>query len=408
LWPADRRVAYVLKVYPRLSETFIVNELLAHQRAGRKLEIFSLRPPGDGRFHEMIGEVGFPVTYVPSGGLHAETLWDSMRGDDLDGAWPALADAHGADARDAYQGLWVARAALERRIGHLHAHFASAAGIVSRIAARAAGLTYSVTAHAKDIFHEDVEQPVLAAVLSDARTAITVSDFNVAHLRAVAPSAALHRVYNGVALDRFPFTSPARRPARILAVGRLIEKKGFGDLVDACALLAATGRRVECDIVGGGPLASVLAARIAEHGLQRQVRLLGARSQDEVRRAMADAAVLAAPCVVGSDGNRDGLPTVLLEAMALGTPCVGTPVTGIPEAIEHGRTGLLVGERRPAELAGALTRLLDDGALRERLAHAARARIERYFDVDRNAERLRELSWPGARPMTVPTMAGVA
>jgi colanic acid/amylovoran biosynthesis glycosyltransferase len=222
---------------------------------------------------------------------------------------------------------------------------------------------------------------------------VTVSDFNVTHLRGAAPAARVQRVYNGLHLERFPFSAPADRAARILAVGRLIEKKGFGDLVDACALLAAQGRRFGCDIVGSGPLAVALAARIAEHGLRDTVRLLGPYSQDEVQRAIRGAAVMAAPCVVGSDGNRDGLPTVLLEAMALGTPCVATPVTGIPEAIEDERTGLLVAERRPAQLAGALARMLDDASLRVCLAGAARARVEERFDADRNAARLRAVAW---------------
>ena len=403
--PDPCRVGYVLKVYPRLSETFIVSELLAQQRAGQDVEIFSLRPPGNGRFHEMVGEVGFPVTYVPSAGLHADTLWDAIRdaGSDLPAGWAALAGAAGADARDVYQALWLAAAARQRGIGHLHAHFASAAAIVSRLAARAAGLTYSVTAHAKDIFHESVDEDILGAVLGDASAAVTVSDFNVEHLRGVAPRARLERVYNGLELDRFPFSEPAAQPPRILAVGRLIEKKGFGDLVDACSVLAAEGRSFSCDILGGGPLEGELAARIAEHGLEGTVHLAGPRSQEEVRRAMRAAAVFAAPCVVGDDGNRDGLPTVLLEAMALGTPCVSTPVTGIPEAVADGETGVLVGEHRTDELAAALARLLDDTQLRVRLARAARARIERDFDADRNAARLRAVAWPA-----VPALAGVA
>jgi colanic acid/amylovoran biosynthesis glycosyltransferase len=395
LSPDAPRIGYVLKVYPRLTETFILTELLAHQRAGQDIEIFSLRPPGDGRFHEAIGELRFPVTYVPSAGLHTDTLWEAMHDSagELAGTWAALADAGDADARDAYQALWLAREARRRGIRHLHAHFASAAGMVSRIAARAGGLNYSLTTHAKDIFHEDVNARALRSVLGDARAAVTVSDFNVAHLRGAAPAARVQRVYNGLHIERFPFSPPADRAARILAVGRLIEKKGFGDLVDACALLAAQGRRFGCDIVGSGPLAGALAARIAEHGLRDTVRLLGPYSQDEVQRAIRGAAVMAAPCVVGSDGNRDGLPTVLLEAMALGTPCVATRVTGIPEAIEDERTGLLVAERRPAQLAGALARMLDDASLRVCLAGAARARVEERFDADRNAARLRAVAW---------------
>jgi colanic acid/amylovoran biosynthesis glycosyltransferase len=402
--PDRSRVGYVLKVYPRLSETFIVSELLAHQRAGQDVEIFSLRPPGNGRFHETVGEVGYPVTYVPSAGLNAETLWDAIRtGSALPGGWAALDGASGADARDVYQALWLAAEARRRGIAHLHAHFASAAAVVSRIAARAAGLSYSVTAHAKDIFHESVDEDVLGAVLGDATAAVTVSDFNVGHLRDVAPRARLKRIYNGLELERFPFSLPAVRSARILAVGRLIEKKGFGDLVEACAILAGEGRRFTCDILGGGPLAGELDRQIAAHGLDGVVHLGGARSQAEVHRAMRAAAVFAAPCVVGGDGNRDGLPTVLLEAMALGTPCVSTPVTGIPEAIADGETGLLVAEHSPAELAAALARLLDDADLRTRIARAARAHVKRRFDSDRNAARLRAVAWP-----SIPMLAGAA
>ena len=387
-----------MKVYPRYSETFILNEVLAHERAGVPLEIFSLRPPGDGRFHEAVGRVRAPVSYVPSANLGAERLWRGLQetARELPGTWVAVADPAGADARDASQALWLALELSRRGVTHLHAHFASAAGRVARLAARIAGITYSVTAHAKDIFHESVAPAVLRAVLDDATAAVTVSDFNVAHLRTLAPAARVERIYNGLDLERYVYADPVGRPPRVVAVGRLIEKKGFGGLVDACGQLAAAGRRVRCDIIGEGELRGALEARIAEHGLEPDVRLLGQLTQEEVRAAIAGSAVLAAPCVVASDGNRDGLPTVLLEAMAQGTACVSTPVTGIPEAIEHERTGLIVRERDPTALAAALARLLDDVALRARLAAAARARVEVEFELGRNAARLRAVAWEGA------------
>jgi len=401
------RIGYVLKVYPRYSETFILNELLAHERAGAELEIFSLRPPGDGRFHEAVGQVRAAVTYVPRPGTGPDGLWPLMQSviRELPGGWASLAQPAGADSRDVFQGLWLALEARRRGITHLHAHFANAAGRVARLAARMAGLTYSVTAHAKDIFHEEVDPASLRAVLEDAATAITVSRFNVGHLRALAPAARVELVHNGLELDRYPFVPPAERPPRVLAVGRLVEKKGFGDLIEACAMLAADGRAIPCDIIGAGDERAALEARIAEHNLQGHVRLLGQRTQEEVRDAMTRAAVLAVPCVVGRDGNRDGLPTVLLEAMAVGTTCVSTPVTGIPEVLEHEKTGLLVGERDPVGLAAALARLVDDPALRVRTAEAARARIEADFDVDASAARLRGLAFPPsgapARPQPV-------
>jgi glycosyltransferase involved in cell wall biosynthesis len=385
----------VVKVYPRFSETFIVNELLAHERAGTELEIVALRPPTGGRFHPDIGAVRAPVTYLPHAGLRAPQLWAALRGAGP-GAAALLADADATDPRDAHQALALAEHVRERGITHLHAHFASAAGTVARLAARVAGITYSITAHAKDIFHDDVAPVALAQRLTDAHAVVTVSDFNAAHLRGLAPGARVHRVYNGVDLRAFAYAPGAAEPLRIVAVGRLVEKKGFGDLVEACRLLAAAGRDVRCAIVGEGAVEPALRAQIAEHGLERRVELLGPRTQDEVRALVRGAAVLAAPCVVGADGNRDGLPTVLLEAMALGTPALSTDVTGIPELVRHEDTGLIVGQHDPAALAAALARLLDDAGLRDRLATAGRALIEDSFDVDRSAERVRALAWPAA------------
>jgi glycosyltransferase involved in cell wall biosynthesis len=397
--PATARVAYVVKVYPRFSETFIVNELLAHERAGTELEIVALRPPTGGRFHPDIGAVHAPVTYLPHAGVRALALWMALRGAGP-GAAALLEDPDAADPRDAHQAVLLAHHVRERGITHLHAHFASAAGTVTRLAARMAGITYSITAHAKDIFHDDVEPVPLAQRLSDAHAVVTVSDFNAEYLRRLAPAARVHRVYNGVDLRAFAYAPGAAEPLRIVAVGRLVEKKGFGDLVEACHQLAAAGRDVRCQIVGDGDLEPELRAQIAEHGLERRVELLGPRTQDEVRALVREAAVLAAPCIVGADGNRDGLPTVLLEAMALGTPVVSTDVTGIPELVRHEQTGLITGQHDPAGLAAALARLLDDAALRDRLAAAGRALIEECFDVDRSAQRVRAVAWPG--PPTAP------
>ena len=391
------RIGYVAKVYPRFSETFVVNELLAHERAGCDLEVFSLRPPEGGRFHASVAEVRAPITYVPSHGIKAADLWGLLRGQDI-----APVRDHD-DARDVFQAAWLAREARRRGIDHLHAHFANVAAEVARLAARLAGVGWSMTAHAKDIFHEEVDPERLGRLLRDARATVTVSEFNARHLRELCPEAAprVHRVYNGLDLAAFAWSSPVARPPRVVAVGRLVEKKGFGVLVEACARLAAAGRPVHCDIVGGGPHQEALAARVEEFGLGAGVRLLGPRTQDEVRERVGGAAVLAAPCIVGADGNRDGMPTVLLEAMALGTPCVSTPVTGIPELVRDGETGLLVAENDPAALAAALERLLEDPPLRERLARAGRELLERSFQADRSAARVREL-WAAPQPALEP------
>lgn len=394
----EPRIGYVLKVYPRFSETFIVNEVLAHERAGTDIEIFSLRAPVEGRFHEMLARVRARVSYLPHGPLDAGRVWSDLAevAAELPGVPAMLGDVLDEEIGDVHQALLLALEVRRRGITHLHAHFGSVATTVARMAARFAGVPYSFTAHAKDIYWDGVDQRGLTRRLRDAEAVVTVSDYNVDQLRAISPEARVVRVYNGLDLGRLRYEDPAARSPRIVSVGRLVEKKGFADLVDACAVLRRAGRDFSCQIVGAGPLEGELRARIAAKGLSDVVELTGPATQDEVMRLLRGAAVFAAPCVVGADGNRDGLPTVLLEAMALGVPCVSTPVTGIPEAIADGETGLLVAEHDAPGLAGALGRLLDDELLRVRLARAARARVEDRFDVDRNAAAMRALLWDPA------------
>lgn len=392
------KVGYVLKMYPRFSETFIITEILAHEAAGFEIEIFSLRLPNDGKFHEALARVKAPVTYLQNESLKAADFWSTLRdiGRQFPQLWPVLAECGTEQVDEVYQAALLARAAAARGITHLHAHFASVATTVARLAARIAGLPYSFTAHAKDIFHEEVRGQSLRAKLRDAAAVVTVSDFNLDYLNDTfgSDAAAVHRIYNGLDLDEFTYEAPAKRSRTILAIGRLIEKKGFEDLIDACAVLASRGTTFDCEIIGAGPLYATLAAQIERLNLGDIVRLVGAQPRGEVIARLRNAGVLAAPCVIGADGNRDGLPTVLLEAMALGTPCVSTDVTGIPELVRHDETGLIVPQHDPNALAEALQRLLDDRELASNFAAAARRLIEAEFDIDRNTATMRELFHP--------------
>ncbi|MGC5617558.1 glycosyltransferase family 4 protein [Georgenia sp. Z1491] len=385
------RIGYVLKMYPRFSETFIVSEILGREARGADIEVLSLRPPVDPRFHSALAEVRAPVTYVPRV-RRAEDLWQTLRdaAPELPRLAATLPELLAAGADDAAQAVEVALLARRRGLTHLHAHFASLATTVARLASLLSGIPYSFTAHAKDIFHSSVDPADLAAKIAGAHHVVTISDFNDRHLRRVFPEAVaatrLHRIYNGLHLDDFPFTAPTPDrgtddDAPVVAVGRLVEKKGFSVLVDAIAHLRDSGRPTRCRIVGGGELEGALRARVAALGLADLVQITGPMPQHEVRGEVAAAGVFAAPCVVGSDGNADGLPTVLLEAMALGTPCVSTDVTGITEAVRHEVTGLQVPQHDPVALAAAIERLLDDDALRTRLARAARDLVEDQFDT---------------------------
>ena len=389
------RVGYVLKRYPRYSETFIVNEILAHERAGLEIEIFALRPPVDSHFQGAIARVRAPVTYLLAEGKKILDFWAAIEeaSEVVPGLWTALETARGEDPYDVFRAVMLAREVRLKGITHLHAHFATSATTVARLASHFTGLPYTFTAHAKDIFHESVRTEDLRRKLSDAASVITVSDYNLAYLREKYGTAAerVQRIYNGLELEEFPYVAPDDRPPSIVSVGRLIEKKGFDDLIEACGILAQRNCHFNCQIIGSGPLEADLRARIERLGLDSKVQMLGPRSQSEVIKHVQDAAIFAAPCVVGTDGNRDGLPTVLLEAMALGTPCISTDVTGIPEVLHDGETGLMVPQHDAVALADAMERTLADSALRVQLATKARQLIETEFDIHRNAARLRPL-----------------
>ncbi|MFT3721440.1 glycosyltransferase [Pseudorhodoferax sp.] len=393
--PEPLYVGYVLKRYPRFSETFVVNEILAHERAGARIDIFALGPVEETHFQDAIARVRAPVTRLPDRARAASAGWPAlMRARALlPGLWQALPRAEGDDPHVAWQAVLLALHARERGIGLLHAHFGTQAAAVARLAAAFAGLPYTFTAHAKDIFYAYEQPQRLDRKLRDAAGAITVSDYNLAHLRRCYGDAAARvvRLYNGLDLAQFRYQEPAERPPHVLAVGRLVSKKGFAVLVDALALLHARGLAFDGTLIGDGPLRAELQQRIDAAGLAGRIVLAGPRPQPEVMEALRGAAVLAAPCVVGEGGDQDGLPTVLVEAMALGTPCISTRVAGIPELVRDGETGLCVPPGDPAALADAIARLLADGALARRLSGSARRLVEHAYDVDRNSAAQRAL-----------------
>ncbi|MFT3877371.1 MAG: glycosyltransferase family 4 protein [Propioniciclava sp.] len=398
--PATPKIGYVLKMYPRFSETFIVSEILAREAAGEQIVVYSLRPPAGTRFHAELARVQAPAHQVPRASS-ARGFWASWAsaGDDpalatgISRALPLLlAAAHD----DAEQAIAVARMALAHGVTHLHAHFASTATTVARLAAAIAGLPYSFTAHAKDIFHAGVDPADLQAKLRDAHHAVTISDYNRRHLRSTfGPDACarLRLVRNGLELDRFPYlprTQPAPVP-RLLAVGRLVEKKGFALLVDAVARLRDRGIVCTLDIVGDGPLREPLAEQIARLDLSDRVWLRGPRTQSEVGAMLRGHDLFVAPFVVGSDGNADGLPTVLLEAMASGIPCVAAAVTAVPEVIRDGETGWLVPTGDVDALTDALIAALNAGAESARITDAAQRLVRRMHDSRAQAATLRVL-----------------
>jgi glycosyltransferase involved in cell wall biosynthesis len=308
----------------------------------------------------------------------------------------ALGELAAADPDDAVQAINLATELQRRNVRHLHAHFASAATAVTRLASLITGIPYSFTAHAADIFRDTVSREDLRTKLSDAHHVVTISDYNLQYLRHHFPQQAdrLRLVRNGLELARFSYRDPGPvgTTVRMAAVGRLVEKKGFQHLLPALASLIRSGVRADVRIAGTGMMAEELQSTLDGLGLSRHVRMLGPQTQDQIHELLDWADVFVAPCVVGSDGNADGIPTVLLEAMATGTPCVSTTVTGIPEVIRDGSTGVLVEPGNPAALAEAIRRITSPVADRTLLARNARALIEQEYDAGRQATALRRLS----------------
>ena len=390
------KIGYVIKRYPRFSETFIVNEIIAREARGTQIVIASLRQPLDPRFHSLLARVQAPVTWIPYSASKREPLvWEALRALRDAGrtpsvpTWEALMSEEPAVAS---QALLVAKWGLDNEVTHLHAHFATISGRTTRLAAKLLGVPWTITSHAKDIFHEDNDPEVQRWVYNDASRVIGVSDMTSDCIREIAPEANVERVYNGMDLTQFAFSEPAQRPPRVVTVGRLVEKKGIPYLVRAMAKVRERGIDAQLDIVGEGADRALIEGTIAQTGMGAATTMYGPLPQHDVKELVGGAAVFAAPCVVASDGDRDGLPTVLLEAMALGTPVIGTPVTGIPEAVEDEATGLIVPEHAVDELADAIERLLTDADLRVRLARAGRTRIEERFDVRGQAGNLDRIS----------------
>jgi glycosyltransferase involved in cell wall biosynthesis len=389
------RVGYVVKRYPRFSETFIVNEVLAHEAAGLDVEIFSVRPCNDVRFQERISQVQAPVTRLPAGSPKGSVLLDAIRrgAKTCPNIWSAIENSQHVDAITIHQAIRLAEAVRDRNISHLHAHFATLPAAVARLAAQIAGISYSLTAHAKDIFHESVDNEELRQKFADAAAVITVSEFNRKHLieEYRLPDQSVHRVYNGLDLAHLPFEPTLPRQRHILGVGRLVPKKGFDDLIRACAILQKSGTDFSCTIIGDGELREPLQRLIDSHDLNHVVQMVGPQPQEQVKALLRISAIHAAPCVVSGDGDRDGLPTVLLEAMATGTPCVSTAVTGIPEVIHPMQTGLMAQQNDPASLADAMARLLDDAELQNTIAFNARRLIESHFDCSKTSGQIRNI-----------------
>jgi glycosyltransferase involved in cell wall biosynthesis len=402
-------VAYLMKRYPRLSETFILNEIWVMESLGTPLELFSLLPPEPPPHHPLVGEIKARLHHLPlARGAKLQTLLAahgrSLRAHPLRYGH-ALGRAFVASLQSRRPlSVWkqfvragfVADRCAARGVGLIHAHFANAPAAVAAFASVISGIPFSFTTHAKDLYL--TSQRVLRRRVHDARFVTTCTGYNVDYLKGFLPAAEhdkVHLVYHGIDLARFSLRAPESPRANgvplILSVGRLVPKKGFADLIAACALLREQGIGFQCAIVGEGPLRAELAADIARRGLTQQVRLLGAMTHGELAKFYHQADIFALAPQIIANGDRDGIPNVIVEAMASGVPVVSTAVSGIPEVVRHERTGLLVPSESPAAFAEALRQLIGNPAIGVRLARAARELLEAELDCLETTQQLKTL-----------------
>jgi glycosyltransferase involved in cell wall biosynthesis len=428
-----RAVAYVMNGFPRLSETFIVHEIHQLERLGMTLRLYSVKNEKEAMVHPVVASIQAPLTYLPAAASlsgmallpwlvdNLPTFWRAHRAVATHhplrwmgalGTAVALGWRHrGRDEQGRTRlrkvfikeflqaGEIAADILRNNEVGHLHGHFCHGVATITWFVSRMTGIGYSFTAHAKDIYQAELNPgKLLERKMDGARFVATCTCTNAQVLRARHPRPnEVHAIYHG--LDTDFFSPPAPRPQRdlslpplILSVGRFVEKKGFDQLIEACARLRDTGVAFACIIVGeSGSAYKAIRHLIDKRHLNNQVRLMGAVTQDGLRAIYARAHVFALPCQVMDDGDRDGFPNVLAEAMAMGVPLVSTRISGIPELIDDGVHGLLVNPRDPDGLAQALQRVLEDTELRESLVRMGRQRICERFDSRRTTVALRDL-----------------
>jgi len=403
-------IAVLLKGYPRLSETFIAQEIRALEQRGLKLRLYSMRHPTDKKRHPIHSEIEAPVTYLPEY-LYQEPrrvlrAWWKLRKTAIYGrafrVWlrDLKRDRTPNRVRRFGQGLVLA-AELPEDVRHIYAHFLHTPASVARYAAILSLRPWSVSAHAKDIWTSPEWEK--QEKLADCDWAVTCTAVGAAHLaqQAVLGGASRQRVglvYHGLDLSRFPTAMPRSltdgsditKPVRLLTVCRAVEKKGLDDLLSALASLPA-GLAWSLEHIGGGPLLPIMKAKAEKLGVADRICWLGAMAQTEVIEAYGRADIFVLSSKIAGDGDRDGLPNVLMEASTQGLPLLATNVSAIPEFIQDGKTGRLTPPGDAAALAEALAEMIQKPEWRLAIGRAGEARVRDQFDFGEGCDQVATL-----------------
>jgi len=387
----DRQLGYLFERFPAFTQTFCARELSELYRQGSTPPVFSIRRPAEDRPSNVALE-NILVCYLPDTNSLEFKIRTKLISPRTRNLWSGSGDIR--DKGRFREAVYLGSKLKKARVSHLHVHFA---GLASRTAwwiKRLFGITYSFTGHANDIFCPKPDQRVaLSDIVSEASFIVTVSDFSANWLRRDFPEAAnkIYRIYNGLDLSTFKPAAPGAKPMRLLSVGRLIEKKGFAFLVEACHLLHSSGIEFVCEIVGEGPERGRLEELIQAYRLSGQVRLTGAMSQTDIVDLLARSSIFVFPAIHDSSGDSDNLPTVLVEAMASNLPVIATGIAGIPEIVQHNKNGILVQEKNAAQLANAVRVLASNQGLRQQFGSMSRKIAAEKFALSHTVGELKSL-----------------
>ena len=390
-------LGYILKGYPRISETFISNEILRLEQQGFKLTLFPMRLPRENFTHDSVKQIQAEVHYLPTylGRQFLKLLfpnllllWKSPRRylKVLIIACKRFSRTRKtATFKHLLQAGYLVNTHLRKdaHIDHLHGHFAHSPTSVTMFAALLSGIPYSFTAHAKDIYTSNPEQ--LREKIDSAAFVVTCTGYNANHLKTIAPKTAtpIHRIYHGIDTTLFSSSTPqaiCSPPYRLLTVARITAKKGLPTLYQALVELKKRDVAFQHVLIGDGDDRDKILRLIEELGLESCCSWLGTRTHAEVLHHFAESDLFILGCQVAQNGDRDGIPNVLVESLAMGVPVVSTNVSAIPELVIDGETGRTVTPENSSAMAEAIMELLTDQQLREKVRNTGRAYVQKNFD----------------------------
>ncbi len=389
---APHGFAYLFETFPSFTQTFCFREVNEMLNQGLRFPVFAIWLQHDDSPQNFPEQLEGLTTYFPEN----IRRWAKKSGKEVKEQIGALQiqleREWGRDAKRAEEVTWMTPILQKLGVRHIHTHFAGVATRTAYWLKKTAGIRYSFTAHANDFWvNPEEKEKHLGDLIREAEFVVTVTDFSVNWLGTRFPDyrQRIHRVYNGISPDRFVRKRTPSNPQRILSVGRYIEKKGFFDLIRACAVLK--DEKFECLIVGQGALENELNKEVRAAGLEEKVFIVGPRTESEIADLLSSTSIFVLPCKTARDGGMDNIPTVIVEAMMASVPVVSTHVAGIPETVLHGETGYLVTEGDCDALASSIRTLLRNPETAKKMGEQGRILAQDKFHISTTVGSLKSL-----------------